>query len=347
MTSFLCSNCGARIVVPTDFAKSKIRCPECGVFNSIPNTLLRDSGDAPLVRDGGSARSTKPTLEPKPRPEDAPPWASDIYTLQDDPLSVATPSRPTQPAGPAESTGETREILLQGTEDDDLNPYTVKGDAPTQPCPGCQERLPLHAVVCVRCGYHLETKRAVKRRFEPVYRTWESGWPLQQRFFAFVVLQMVNLVAFALVVASGRDPTTMVFTVVSASVLQAFLCGTYDRLELSRTAKGKVSLTSHWRIAFYPLPPREINWKEHESVTLVQSNDFDPIGWVMFLILLGYCVVPGLIFWWFAIHRDKFTVMLCRGHGFPETPIFRTLDDKRGMEVRDTVSEVTGLPVHR
>ncbi|MCX7701814.1 MAG: hypothetical protein N2039_13130, partial [Gemmataceae bacterium] len=86
MNSFLCSNCGARIVVPTDFAKSKIRCPDCGVFNPVPETLRRDRGDPALIRDAGSPRSTKPTLESDPRPEDSPAWASDTYTLQDDPL---------------------------------------------------------------------------------------------------------------------------------------------------------------------------------------------------------------------------------------------------------------------
>ena len=34
--------------------------------------------------------------------------------------------------------------------------------------------------------------------------------------------------------------------------LQAFLCGTYDKLTLDRTAKGKVTMTTTWRYAFVP-----------------------------------------------------------------------------------------------
>ena len=335
--SFLCSNCGVRIEVPSGFSKKKIRCPECGVDNSILSTSDPSLKET-LGNNDHNDRSSPISFSTSAQEFELGRESGTLSVIED--VSSQTPQ-----TVPEASDTESREILLQGTEEDDLNPYTVKGDAPTKPCPKCQERLPPHAVVCSKCGYHFEKKRSVKRRYEPVHRSWESFWPLQTRIVVFVILQIVNLVAFVLVVSSGRAPLTMVLVAITALVIAAFVCGTYDRLTLSRTSKGKVTLASHWRIAFYPLPPQNIHWREHEGITLVTSNEINLIRLILLMILLGYCI-PGCIFWWLVIHRDKYTVMLCRGHGCAETPIFRTLDVRRGMEVLETVSEVTGLPIH-
>ena len=48
-------------------------------------------------------------------------------------------------------------------------------------------------------------------------------------------------------------------------VCQAFVLGTFDRLDLLRTAKGKVTLTQQWRVAFYPLPSKTLKWRECED----------------------------------------------------------------------------------
>ena len=34
------------------------------------------------------------------------------------------------------------------------------------------------------------------------------------------------------------------------AICQAFVLGTFDRLDLMRTTKGKVTLTQQWRVAF-------------------------------------------------------------------------------------------------
>jgi hypothetical protein len=53
-----------------------------------------------------------------------------------------------------------------------------------------------------------------------------------------------------------------------------------------------------------------------------------------------------VLYWWLVIRPDKFAVMMCRDHGFPEITIFRTLSEARAKEVRDTVCDTTTLPVH-
>jgi DNA-directed RNA polymerase subunit RPC12/RpoP len=345
--NLLCSNCGGRIDIPLGFAKGRIRCPECGVYNDVPSHLRERATEssnlsmAPPVTPGTRAP------EVVRRAEDT--QTNEIFRLADEPVTE-NPSQPTNhlPGVPDTTTDEEpREVLLQGTDDDDLNPYTVYGDAPTKACPHCSHRLPVKAVVCTNCGYHFEIQRPVKRRYEPIYRYWDHFWSPRYRIIVFVGLQIGNLVSLILVLASGRSPATMILTVVSAVMLQTFLCGTFDGLELERTTKGKVTLRSHWRIAFIPVAPRDLAWKNYESVTVLKSSeDFDFIGWIVAIILFCYFVIPGVLFWYYVLHRDKYTVILCRGHGFPDTPIYRTLDERVAMDVRDTVSNVTGLPTH-
>jgi ribosomal protein L40E len=341
----MCSNCGGRIDLPPGFTKPRIRCAECGVYNDVPSHL----------RDQPAASNDEPIPTPVKMVPSAQPDRTDSTDDDGETYSLANdsdrdrlaPNQTTSPNNPSPLDDDPeREVLIQGTEDDDLNPYTVYDDAPSKLCPKCSRRLPKKAVVCTNCGYDFLTQKTVKRRYEPIHREWESHWPLRQRIVAFVVLQIVNFIALVLVLTSERSPTTMIVTVISAVFLQAFLCGTFDRLEIHRTSKGKVTLRSHWRIAFYPVMPRDIPWRDFEGVSLVQSNEFDPIDWVMAFVLLGYGILPGVLFWYYVIHRDKFAVMLCRGHGFPDTPIFRTIDEKTAMQVRDAVHEITGLTVH-
>jgi hypothetical protein len=129
--------------------------------------------------------------------------------------------------------------------------------------------------------------------------------------------------------------------------LQAFLVGTFQRLNMTRNQKGKVALTTTWRYAFIAGPSESVKWKEHDEITITRENDFDPISWAFVFILLGYGCLPGVAFWYFVVRPDKFTVSLCKDHGSPTTPIFRTTNEERAKEVMRTVADVTTLPIQK
>src|SRR5207245_6226634 len=98
-------------------------------------------------------------------------------------------------------------------------------------------------------------------------REWETGWPLQKRIMLFVILQVINFVTLAFGLIMGHGGTSFV-TVLFSVGLQAFLVGTFERLNLRRTEKGKVTLLHAWRYAFVPGPAENVRWKEHDSLTV-------------------------------------------------------------------------------
>jgi hypothetical protein len=364
-----CNGCGKRLEVPAGYGKSKIRCPDCGVFTELPKEI-REQGQSSGRPDPPPAAKPAPPPPPvRAKPAPLPPVGKPASAEDEDTGAYAfreepEPDAPDPPrrAKPAPETSKSRgakpvekdpaedddiperEVLITGTEEDDLNPYTVTGDAPTKPCPECDRRVPVRDEVCNRCGYNFATRERAKRTYEPVHLEWEEGWPFERRVMIFVGAQVLNFISLAALMISGQGTTSFIL-VVMTFFLQAFLLGTYQKLSLDRTTKGKITLNSRWRVAFLAQPSKPARWKEHESLIIVRSNEFNPIDVCFALILLLYCVIPGVLFWWFVIHSDKFTITLCKDHGFPETPIFRTLSEERAKEIMQTVSDVTTLPI--
>src|SRR5262245_17249736 len=93
-------------------------------------------------------------------------------------------------------------------------------------------------------------------------KSWETLWPLTTRLKILYAILTLNVgllpVGWLL---TGNVPATFSALIVN-SLLQAFLLGTFDRIDLIRSDKGKVSLTRTWRIAFYSLQPARIRWSE-------------------------------------------------------------------------------------
>jgi hypothetical protein len=238
-----------------------------------------------------------------------------------------------------------REVLIQGTEEEDANPYTVTGDAPTKRCSNCERKISVRAKVCHHCGFNTDTGERSVRTFQPLTYEWESGWPFQKRLGLFIGLQLVNFFLLIVASVSGLGTTTPLTLIVFTIILQAFLCGTFEKLSLSRTQKGKVTMKVTWRIAFVPRPATNTRWKEASGLIIIQSSSADFMDWANAAILTSYLILPGVLFWYYVIRPDKFTVTLCSEHAFPETPIFRTLDQTRAEEVARAVGDATGLPL--
>src|SRR5262249_45972669 len=338
-TTPYCKGCGKRLEVPEGYTRSKMRCADCGVFNDLPKAAgaKTKSGKSAKSDPEEDTRLTIPS-DRTPQPEDEADTAVIPWKADDPP--------PKPKARPKPETEAEREILIQGTEDDDGNPYQVTGDAPTKHCPECDKKITKVARVCVHCGYNYDTKQKKERTFEPVDREWETGYPFRTRLMIFAGMQVVNFVLMLAGAILGSAGTAISLTVFSVA-LQAFLVGTYQRLNLTRNQKGKVVLTTTWRYAFIPGPTESVKWKEHDEITVVREGEFDLMSWVFVLILLSYGCLPGIAFWYFVVRPDKFTVSLCKDHGSPTTAIFRTTNEERSKEVMRVVSEVTTLPIQK
>jgi hypothetical protein len=71
------------------------------------------------------------------------------------------------------------------------------------------------------------------------------------------------------------------------------------------------------------------------------------LSWGMALILAGYCLVPGILFWYFVIRPDKWSVALALAHGSADVSLYYGINEARAREIFAAVSDATGLKDNR
>jgi hypothetical protein len=246
--------------------------------------------------------------------------------------------------------------LIEGSTDDDGKPYTVVGSKPIPRCPECDARLAAEdSPSCDHCGWNRAAGRKLPKSFPSINRTWEAGWSLRTRLVAFAVCQALNIGPALLIYAVVGQAVTTTSGFLIAVVCQAFVLGTFDRLDLTRTTKGKVTLVQQWRIAFWPLNPKTLRWREHEEMRVFQAE----AGWIEWFIFLQF-IVSGLLilmflyqptliiiagcWWWYVIRPGNVKVALCKNLGDPVSPMYLGTSTERAEEIAREVSEATGLP---
>jgi len=179
---------------------------------------------------------------------------------------------------------------------------------------------------------------------QPLAKSWETLWPLSTRRKIFIAMLSLNVVLLPVGwLLFGSFPATLTAVVVN-SLLQAFLIGTFDRIDLVRNANGKVSLTRTWRIAFYQLQPARIRWSEFESVGTRKIYEPHFEDWYIGLLLLMGGIIPGVLWYCFVIRPERLEVIMYKDHGFPDTVLYHGVDESMVEEVAETIMEVTGLP---
>jgi hypothetical protein len=237
--------------------------------------------------------------------------------------------------------------LLDGddVERDDIaetTPYAVPGTG-IKKCPDCRGELPLDATFCVHCGTELgDGKKKKKREFTPLHREWEPYLPFALRMKVFVGMQILNVMIFFAMLATLGAATS--FTgIVMQTAMQAFLLGSFDRLIVTRTAKGKAEIQRLWRVGFYPIAPQKIDWRVSHGTAIVPLHTVGFFEWLMMIYLLLCGILPGLLFYWFVIKPERFDVVLCDVHGSTDSAIFRTSSRDIADEICTVVSEVTTL----
>jgi hypothetical protein len=127
------------------------------------------------------------------------------------------------------------------------------------------------------------------------------------------------------------------------TAMQAFLIGSFDKLVITRTAKGKAEIHRHWRLCFWPLQPQKVDWRVSHGTAVVPLHTVGVFEWMMMVYLLLCGVVPGLLFYWFVIKPERFDVVLCDVHGSTDQMIFRTSSRDIAVEICTMISEATTL----
>jgi hypothetical protein len=208
-------------------------------------------------------------------------------------------------------------------------------------CPRCQMVLSAATDACGGCGY--DPRLSKKTTFEPLTRQWHAGWSLAVRVQVFLASEAFGFLMAVLATLLGEPVLALImFTIFTG--LTAYLLGTFNRVQLTRNERGRITLTDTWRICFISKPPAKLRLSEYDGIATGKESDADMWSWVICVILLGFGLVPGGIFWYLAIYQDKFYVTLTRDHGALAYNLYRGPNEDRTMEMAETMRELIFTP---
>ena len=360
----VCNGCGGRLTIPDDYARNKMQCPDCGVMCVIPPRAAAKkkapappSAEEPRFEDDEPVAPTRFAERPTPSRkgqatcrqcgELVRPPASRRGKRGQCPVCGADWPEPTARVKPAAAPIPPPPDEFAGaTIDDDPdsgNPYGA-ADAGARRCPDCTELLAPGVAVCIRCGFDLRAGRKVVKEYQRWDQSWDCGMSLQLRVILFLLCQAAAVTAFALGFAVLANPiremiATFIFTWMIYTMMTAFLLGTYEHIHLKRYKSGKIDLRKTWRIGFVRFPSAEIDLRSRFGVMCGADEYAKLWDWLMMFVLFGSGIVPGVIFWYFAIHKDKYFVGLCGEHESLEEKIYRGWNREQMLEIQRTLRD--------
>jgi hypothetical protein len=211
-------------------------------------------------------------------------------------------------------------------------------------CPSCRKVLERGAVLCVDCGYDFRTGRRLETAHERFEQRWDSGMPLSLRLGLLIALQCACLLAAPLT-GEVLWALALIFAV---SVFLVLLLGTWIRLHVIRTGKGKVLLTRTWCLCFIPAIRHQVNVRRYDRI-LIDATGFDWTPLITLVLLFLICGVPGLLLLAWRLHfaPARFHVYLKSDRRGEEFSLYHSADDGKMRQIVETLEELTGLRIDR
>jgi hypothetical protein len=336
-----CRHCGELVRLPARRGKQPIICPCCGT--AVPGTAARRAAkkpDAPPM-----AIPVEPT-EPPPKREGVHcTFCNTFIEFRDGRRGKAVycltcgQMVPLVVAGSLEAAAELKPL----PDDDDGQPYDVAGGMPPR-CPHCDREIAPGAETCL-CGFDLVAWEMPVKVYAEVNRRWETGLSLRTRLAIFLGCQAV-IVPGTIVGALLQEVELgfVLFGWLLGVFLLSFLLGTFDRIDLSRNRDGKVRLTKTWRVCFIARSPTVIALREYEGLATGMEHDVGFLEWCILISLVGFFVVPGILWWYYVIQKDIFYVALTKDHGFPALRVYHGHNEEMMREIAAALSEAAELP---
>jgi hypothetical protein len=210
----------------------------------------------------------------------------------------------------------------------------VRDEEPT--CPRCRKVMAAGATACAACGHDPQARPATCQPFE---KHWEQGFSFVLRVRVFLICQGVGL-TLLLIAAFLGEIGPAAFSWVLFTAMLAFLLGTYRRIDLKRSPRGKIALTQTWRLGFLARSPTKMRLSEYEGVVTGLDRDADFWDWLLLFVLLSCGLVPGIIWWYVAIHCDRFFVALSKHQGASEDFLYRGSNQVQMEDMARSIKEV-------
>jgi hypothetical protein len=229
-------------------------------------------------------------------------------------------------------------------EDADDTPYKMTGGVQRN-CPECLRPLEPKAVLCVACGYHLQRRKKVTRTFKPLERHWESGPTLAVRWRSYLIcVGIASVLGLPVALLDGELWSYLLGSWLMLVVLLAFILGTFDEMDLQRNEKGKITLTKTWRVCFVKQRPEKLPLGQFQGVVTGRLYEPGFWTWCLFVLMLLWGILPGLIWWYVAIHKEVVYVALGKTRGGVDRYIYRGWDEEKMVEIAQLVKDVAELP---
>jgi hypothetical protein len=351
MTTLPCPGCARGVALPDNDARAEVRCPACGMTFDRPDAIT-----AAPPRKSRAIRSGQPKAHPQvvtcehcgetlraAERDDRPlrcPVCGNLVPARSRQITAKPPPIKAPPIRAA-STEITAAPSRTGPVDEDDGEQPYHFESPPRNCPRCERELDDGAVLCLKCGYNAQTGEQAVREYEPVERSWDGGLSLRRRL---VLLGVGQTIAIGMLIgaALGDFLVAAVAAWLFGTLLLAYTMGTFCRIEVARSTMGKVKLVKAWRFCFVPVRPVRINPQLYNGVTTGMAHGADLWDWIVLLTLSLYGLIPGLIWWYWAFHRDTFYVGLVRDHGNMALELYRGWDQDVMHDIARVVREVGG-----
>jgi hypothetical protein len=245
--------------------------------------------------------------------------------------------------GPGEEKVPDLSLDRPADEEDDATPYELDGGNDIK-CPKCTNMLPPDGVVCTRCGWHLRRRKKLVKTYQPLARSWETNYSLRTRRTLWGALQFLAFAGgMAANQALGGSWAGFAGSMVLFALMSSFLLGTFDRLDLVRTDRGKVTLTKTRRICFFTAYELPIDVRGHECIVTGRCHEATAWEWLVFFFLFVSGIIPGLLWWYYVIHKITFHAALARDHGYPTGFVYKGWDEEQMRDIAVTLSGAAGL----
>jgi hypothetical protein len=199
------------------------------------------------------------------------------------------------------------------------------------------------AVLCTSCGFNLKTRKKAGRTYETLARSWETDMSRVTRLTWLAGLQAFHLVLLFMSVVGGGDWWGFVMAWPFLASMLCFVLGTYDRVDLTRDERGRVKVVVHWYFFFVPTRPQETEVRGFEGITTGQWHDAGILEWIIFIDLLMLGIIPGIVWWYNAIHKPHFHVALARDHGHSEVYVYRGRSQEQMNDIATTLCNAANL----
>ena len=166
--------------------------------------------------------------------------------------------------------------------------------------------------------------------------------PMRTRLMWLGAVQVAHVGLMMFAVVGGRDAWPFIVSWPLLTGLLGFILGTYDRIDLTRDARGRVKVAVLWRCCFMPVSKTETEVRGFEGVTTGQWHDAGFWEWFVLFTLMPGIIAP-FIWWYNAIHKQHYHVALARDHGYPEVYVYRGRSQEQMEDVSTALINATGL----